>query len=127
MVIVSKKLKLSSEKSDQLNYLSSRLDIRRNIVCRMAIGRSLAMKKSIKDFKTEDNSGFEFNRYTLTGDYDDIFKALVLQHERKRIGDNQYFSKYLRNHMERGIGLLYEEYQKVNSPIEFLVTMAEGK
>lgn len=124
---MTKKLKLSSEKSDQLNYLSNRLDIRRNIVCRMAIGRSLAMKKSIKDFKTEDNSGFEFNRYTLTGEYDDIFKALVLQHEKKRIGDEQYFSRCLRNHIERGIGLLHEEYQKVNSPIEFLVSMAEGK
>ena len=58
---MSKKLKLSNEKSDQLSYLSNRLDIRRNIVCRMAIGRSLAMKNSIKDFKTEDNSGFEFS------------------------------------------------------------------
>ena len=71
------KLKISKEASKRLDYLSSKLGLRRNIVCRLAVGRSLAERESVKDIKPKDNSGYEFNRYTLTGEYDEIFKALI--------------------------------------------------
>ena len=116
---MSNRLKISKEASEQLDYLSNRLDLRRNIVCRLAIGRSLAKKEPVKNIKPKDSAGYEFNRYTLTGEYDDIFKALVKQHERKKLNEREYFSKFLRNHIERGIQLLYIEYQKINSPIDF--------
>ena len=74
-----------------------------------------------------NSNGFEFNRYTLTGKYDELFKALIIQHLGKKISDDEYFSYYLRNHIERGIDLLYNEYNKINSPIDFLVDLASGK
>ena len=111
--------------SEKLDYLSKKLGIRRNIVCRLAVGRSFAELNSVKDFKPKDSSGFEFNRYTLTGESDDIFKALIIQHERRKLTDDQYFLKFLRNHIERGIELLYDEYKRVNSPVDFLVMLAE--
>lgn len=119
------KLKISKEMSEYLEYLSNKLGIRRNVVCRLAVGRSLDELDSVKDFKPKDSFGFEFNRYTLTGESDDIFKALIVQHERRKLTDDQYFLKFLRNHIERGIGLLYEEYKRVNSPVDFLVMLAD--
>ena len=119
------KLKISKEMSEYLDYLSNKLGLRRNIVCRLAVGRSLDELNSIKDFKSKNSSGFEFNRYTLTGESDDIFKALIIQHERQNLTDDQYFLKFLRNHIERGIELLYEEYKRVNSPVDFLVMLAD--
>lgn len=118
------KLKLSEEISQKLEYLSRRLGLRRNIVCRLAIGRSLAEKESVARINPKDSNGYEFNRYTLTGEYDKIFKALVVQHEKKKLYGTEYFTKYLRNHIERGIKLLYHEYERINSPIEFLVSLS---
>ena len=116
---MSSRLKISKKTSEELDHLSNRLDLRRNIVCRLAIGRSLAEKESVKSIRTKDSAGYEFNRYTLTGEYDDVFKVLVKQHERKKMDDREYISTFLRNHIERGIQLLYIEYQKINSPIDF--------
>ena len=119
---MSSRLRISKKASEQLNHLSKRLDLRRNIVCRLAIGRSLAEKGSVKDMKPKDSAGFEFNRYTLTGEYDDIFKAVVKQHE-KKLNDREYISTFLRNHIERGIQFLYIEYQRINSPIDFFADL----
>jgi len=41
------------------------------------------------------------------------------------MNDEEFFAKYLRNHIERGIEILYEEYQKINSPIDFIVELVE--
>ena len=79
----------------------------------------------MKDYEKEDNLGLEFNRYTLTGEKDNIYKALTAQHEERSLGDGEYFSTYLRNHIERGIERLYEEYSHINSPIEFLMALAK--
>jgi DNA sulfur modification protein DndE len=128
--IMPVKLKLSEKTSKHLEYLSRRLGLRRNIVCRLAIGRSLAEKESVLSISPKDSNGYEFNRYTLTGEYDNIFKALVVQHEKRKLHDTEYFAKYLRNHIERGINLLYHEYERINSPVEFLVALsmsAEGQ
>ena len=119
---MSSRLRISKKASEQLNHLSNRLELRRNIVCRLAIGRSLAEKGSVKNMKPKDSAGFEFNRYTLTGEYDEIFKALVKQHE-KKLDDREYISTFLRNHIERGIQFLYIEYQRINSPIDFFADL----
>lgn len=124
---MSIRLKLSKEVSHQLDYLSNKLGLRRNIICRLAIGRSLAEKETVKNMKPIDSGGYEFNRYTLTGDQDELFKALVNQHEKKKLSDSEYFSKYLRNHVERGTHFLYTEYNRINSPIDFLVGLVDKK
>ena len=118
------KLKLSKDSSSKLDSLSSKLNLRRNIICRLAIGMSLVKDSTAIDIEPLDNNGFEFNRYTLTGEHDNFFKLLIVQHEGKKMDDDLYFSKYLRNHIERGIELLYEEYQRINSPTEFLLTLS---
>ena len=120
---MSTRLRLSKETSDKLNLISSKLGLRRNIICRIAIGRSLIEKGSVIDLNIEDSLGFELNRYTITGAHDVLFRALVCQYEKKNLNDFEYFSKYLRNHIERGVRLLYEEYNKINSPIDFLISL----
>jgi len=123
---MSSKLRISNKASSKLESLSNRLALRKNIICRLAVGRSLNEKKSIEEFETQDSSGYEFNRYTITGEHDGIYKALIVQYEKKKLDDKQYFTKYLRNHMERGIDLLYEEYEKINSPVEFLLMLSKS-
>lgn len=118
------RLGISDAASKQLNYLSNRLDLRRNIVCRIAVAKSLTINDSVEDINLGNSKGLEFNRVTLTGDQDVFFKALITQHEKKSIDEEIYFPKYFRNHIERGVDLLYKEYQKINSPVDFLIKLA---
>ena len=85
------RLKISEKATKQLNHLSNRLDLRRNIICRIAVGKSLTLKGSVKDYKSGDSKGLEFNRVTLTGDQDLIFKTLIIQHEKQPIDEEIYF------------------------------------
>jgi len=127
----SNKLTLSKGATRDLDHLSARLGLRPNIVCRLAIGKSLTYKESIKDFKRCDDFvdlrnvvPKEFNRFTLTGDDDDLYKIMIYQHEYeasgKKVTESQYFKGYYLKHLERGLNYLYNEYQKINSPVSFL-------
>jgi DNA sulfur modification protein DndE len=121
------KLRISEETSKQLTFLSNRLDLKRNIICRLAVAESLTIDELVENFTPSDSKGLEFNRATLTGDQDLIFKSLIIHHEKKPIDEETFFSKYFRNHVERGINILYNDYQKVNSPIDFLMKLADLK
>jgi len=124
---MASRVRVSEETSRQLDHLSSRLDLRRNIVCRLAIGRSLALKDSVKNIEQKNSSGYEFNLFTLTADKDLLFKVLCVQHEKKRLTENEYVSKYLRNHIERGTQILFSEFSRINSPVDFLMSLMDKK
>ena len=123
---MASKLRLAKETSRRLQLLSTRLGLRRNVVCRIALGRSFADGASVADSQPTDGDGYEFNKYTLTADQDTVFKALVVQHEGRGLTETEYFQKFLRNHLERGINTLYDEYAAVNSPIVFLLGLARN-
>lgn len=92
-----------------LAELESRTKLTPNILCRYGIIMSLKLSEPLTyDY---DSYGQEFHRVILTGDYDLIFKGLILQKENRYIGDDEYFSKYLKAHLERGIPLLQNEIQ----------------
>lgn len=134
----SNKLQLSRLGTKELDHLSARLDLRPNVICRLAIGRSLSIKESVRVYQRtseeevgcEDTVPREFNRFTLTGDEDELYKILIYQHEyeysKNKIAVNQYFKEYFLKHIERGLDSLYYEYQRVNSPVEFLRSLVEG-
>lgn len=133
----SNKLQLSKLGTKELDHLSARLDLRPNVICRLAIGRSLSLKESVKEYQRtdEEEAGCEetvpkeFNRFTLTGDGDELYRILIYQHEyeysKNKIPVNQYFKEYFLKHIERGLDSLYSEYQRVNSPVEFLRSLIE--
>lgn len=121
---MASRLRLSKECSTKLQFLSGRLEIRRNLVARLAIGYSLS-KKEKPSIKQKDNQGYEFNRSTLTGKHDLIFKLLISEYEDRYIPDEEYFPILLRAHIENGVKLLYDKYQKINSPVDFLIKLAE--
>lgn len=134
----SNKLKLSKLATKEVDHLSARLGLRPNIVCRLAVGRSLSIPESVKGYvrteKEEKEAEMyvekEFNRYTLTGNEDELYKILVYQHEFAysgiKIPENQYYYQYFRLHIERGLDSLYYEYQRVNSPVDFLRSLIDA-
>jgi len=64
------------------------------------------------DFPEEDR---EFNRYTLLGEFDPLFVALVRQRcEKDGIHDPELLPAYFRAHLNRGIGLLQHRVRHVS-------------
>lgn len=68
-------------------------------------------EKLTTDEFLSDTDGLELNRQTISGEYDDLFKALIVQHENKLLTDDEYFPKYLKAHLDRGAKLLYSEFK----------------
>ena len=62
------------------------------------------------DFKT-DTYGLELNRQTITAEWDDLYKCLIIMAENRYIEDDEYFQKYIKAHLDRGAKLLYSEYK----------------
>jgi DNA sulfur modification protein DndE len=85
-------------------------------LCKIAIALSLRNPAPLDDadFKS-DSDGLELNRQTITGEYDDLFKALIISHCGEKIDDDEYFPKYVKAHIDRGSKYLYSEYKYSNN------------
>ena len=83
-------------------------------VMRIAIGLSL---KSNSDPRIEypeslnDHGGATYQRITITGDYDELYKALMIEHINKNITEKEVFPELFNAHITRGVNVLYDEYQ----------------
>ncbi len=119
------KLKLSKNSSEYLNFLSTRLDFKRNIVCRMALCVSLNVREPVHRYMESDTDGYEFNKSTIIGPDETLFKALS-SYVQNEPSDSDFFNIIVRNHIERGLKILYDDYQTINSPVEFMVSLIKS-
>ncbi len=103
-----------------LKDLQSKTKLTPNVLSRLAISLSLRDNENIDNFD-EDNNGLEFNRHTLTGDFDLIFKVLISQHCGKQLSDEEYFPVYFKKHLDRGAKMLYSEYKYTGNYEKFIL------
>ena len=61
-----------------------------------------------EDYKT-DNDGLELSRQTIFGDYDLLFKSLIINRENRAINEEEYFPSIVKAHLDRGAKLLEDE------------------
>jgi DNA sulfur modification protein DndE len=106
------KVRLTKDASNRLRFLAGRTGLTPNLLCR--IGFCL----SLEEPKTPDPDGFaeedrEFNRYTLLGEYDDIFVALLKERLHRDGGDFLDIEGQFRAHLNRGIVLLQQRVRNV--------------
>lgn len=110
------KLKTAKETMNLFEEIGSAIHLQPFALCKLAIALSLRCSDllSVEDLST-DNDGLELNRQTITGEYDDLFKALIISNHGKGLTDEQYFPKYLKAHIDRGAKILYSEYKYSNN------------
>lgn len=110
------KLKTSKETMSIFEEINSSVHLQPFALCKIALALSLRSEKQLSDdeFKT-NNDGLELNRQTITGEYDELFKALVMSYQNKYLSDEEYFPKYLKAHIDRGATLLRAEFKYSNS------------
>ena len=106
------KLKTSKETMTIFADLGNSKHLQPFILAKIAIALSINNNECLNeyDFST-DNDGLELNRQTITGEYDELFKALIISKNNKRLNDDDYFPKYIKAHLDRGAKLLFAEYR----------------
>lgn len=95
------------------------------ILAKLSIAMSIKSGNRLNeiDFRS-DSYGLELNRQTITGEWDDLFKALIEMFEKKHINDDDYFQKYLKAHLDRGAKMIYSEFKYNN---DFLMALLSQK
>ena len=116
---MASKMKLSVKATSDLDEMANNLDLRRNVICRIAIGVSLS-KNDPPDLDDSDYGGVEFNKPTIVGTDEQILMALLTYHFNKKIDAEDFFSTYVRAEIIRGLSMMVSEYRKINSPIEYM-------
>ena len=99
----------------RLRVLKARTSLTPNLICRLGFCLSLS-EPGIPDLKLyeEGDQAREFNRYTLTGQWDMFFFALL----RERLIDDdidvdEELEEQFKAHLNRGIMLLYQRLKKI--------------
>lgn len=119
------KLRLTKDASNRLRFLAGKTGLTPNLLCRIGFCLSLG-EPAIPDPEEYADEDREFNRYTLLGEYDPLFVALL----KERCGaDGLPFSQlpdYFRAHMNRGVTLLQQRVRSL-SDLADLVSKAGGQ
>lgn len=118
------KLKTSKEAADRLVYLSSRLDLKRNVICRIAICKSLSTGEKVSNTIETDTDGYEFNKSTIYGPDELIFRAVGAYVQQEQAGPD-FFNIIIRNHLEEGLRMMMGDYERINSPVGYLSSLVQ--
>ncbi|MBN2845543.1 MAG: DNA sulfur modification protein DndE [Deltaproteobacteria bacterium] len=107
------KIKIDSELTTKLRTLKSRTGLAPNILCRIGFCLSLN-EPGIPDTQRYIEDGMEFNRYTLTGEWDSLFIALLKERclQDKINVETQLPDQFLA-HLNRGISLIYTRVKSI--------------
>jgi len=104
-ILTSQRVKFSTEADNRLRMLKARTGLDNNIICRLALCLSLEEPGEPRS----DSSGpsmREINRYTLLGEYDPLFVALMNARHPAVGDDAEELSRLFLEHLHRGIALL---------------------
>jgi len=114
------RIRISRSATARLSILKGRTGLTPNLLCRIGLSLSLS-DPSIPDPRRFDENGQEFNRYTLTGEWDIFFMALLKE---RLLIDGLDLDKDLllqfRAHLNRGAITLYEKVKDLTDLYELL-------
>lgn len=107
------KIRLTKDASNRLRFLAGRTGLTPNLLCRIGFCISLEEPKvpNPDEFAEEER---EFNRYTLLGEYDALFMALLRQRLHQDGIRLDHLEGHFRAHLNRGITLLQQRVRCVS-------------
>ena len=108
------KIKISNNATLKLRILKSRTGLTPNILCRIGFCLSLN-EPGIPDTSQLEEDGMEFNRYTLTGEFDTLFVSLLKERcIQDEIVINKHINRQFVAHLNRGVLLMYNRIKKLS-------------
>ena len=121
------KLRTSKQTLDIFHQIELSAYLQPFILSKLAIALSVASDKELveSDFQT-NTEGLELNRQTITGDHDNMFKALITNELARELSEEEYFPKYLKAHLDRGAKMLESEFKYSRNLLEHLCKVNRG-
>lgn len=114
------RIRVSSEATQRLGILKGRTGLTPNILCRLALCLSLN-EPGLPDRDRYDEHGQEFNRYTLTGEWDQLFIAILKERMiQDGLDPSNDLLENFRSHLNRGVPLLYSRLRTLAEIQELL-------
>lgn len=106
------KIKLTADSSERLKQLKARTGLTPNVLCR--IGFCMSLKdSSVPDPDKYPEEDREFNRYTLLGEWDELYVALLRQRlDADGVTDHSE-EDYFRAHLNRGVYTLSRQVKSI--------------
>ena len=99
-------MRISEEATRRLGMLKGRTGLTPNILGRIAI--CLSLKEPGIPNENKDSQGQEFNRYTLTGEWDSFYITLLKMRLINDILDpDENLQIQFKEHLERGVFILF--------------------
>lgn len=113
------KIRLTKDASNRLRFLAGRTGLTPNLLCRLGFCLSLAEPSlpRVDDYGEEDR---EFNRYTLLGEYDALFLALLRQRCAAEGVSDTALADMFRAHMNRGVTILQQRAKSLSDVVALL-------
>ena len=125
------RLKTKLDVESKLNELQSGLQVSsKAAVMRLAIAYSLKINDDprIIDLKLEKydirkQNGADYNRFTIFGDDELIYKVMMEQHLQKHLSDDEFFPEMTNAHIERGIKDLYADFKLAKTKEKLIIEL----
>lgn len=114
------RMKISNDATTKLQTLKGRTGLTPNILCRIALCYSLNREK-ITNLVPLDENGQEFNRHTLTGEYDLLISSLVKEKCIKDgLNPKTHFLNIFKAHLNNGIMAIYARVKDISDLVNLL-------
>jgi len=114
------RIRISKSAATRLSMLKGRTGLTPNILCRIGLCLSLS-ELTVPNPENYDEDGQEFNRYTLTGEWDKFFIALLKERLLKDGLDlNKDLLPQFRAHLNRGAITLFDKVKNLGDLHELL-------
>jgi DNA sulfur modification protein DndE len=115
------RLKTSKQTGEKLASLQNSTGLTWNILARLAI--SLSLKDPSVPNPVDNKAGVDIHRNALTGDNDYVYKAMIRQHSKRNVPEEEYFPDLFNAHLDRGIQLLENEYKHAGNYEKLLINL----
>lgn len=128
------RLKTSLDTESKLNELQTLLQVSsKAAVMRLAIGLSLKIDGDprnvegiVSNYDIHKQNGADYNRFTIFGEDELIYKILMKQQLQMDIDDDLFFPELTNAHIDRGIKELYADYKLTNNRIKYIQNLMKG-
>lgn len=111
---------------NRLRMMKSRTGLTPNLVCRLALCLSLSEKGTPDITLYSSSQAREFNRYTLLGEWDPLFLALLRE---RLVSDGldpvAHLEEQLKAHISRGVMLLTQRVKQLEDLADLIVELPE--
>ena len=121
------RIRISKEATARLSIIKGRTGLTPNILCRIAFCISLNESSALPQIQYDD-AGQEFNRHTLTGEYDSFFVALLKERMiRDGLDPEKDLLIQFKGHLNRGVGLLFSRVKHIGDLYTLLPSDSNNK